>query len=265
MKKIVSIVLTVIILFTTVILSVDATNITEEDTVYYESNIQRLKDYIVENGKKLDNYLYLESEQTDNKTSKTALIKYYPNTDEIEFGYIHFVLIPNVKDIATISLQFISLEEPTCFRYSELMDVYLTTAHSDSFNWFDFDIYHVPGIYFELLDNRPAYNSSQEQKKVVAEQFFKMQSDAIERWDKMLKELFGFKYEGIGLGASFDKHHLSRTGCCVLCGRRFFDTSKCTCSCHKDGFFYETITIIKALFWKLFRINQTCDCGMKHY
>jgi hypothetical protein len=38
----------------------------------------------------------------------------------------------------------------------------------------------------------------------------------------------------------------------------------CDCPCHDDGivgFLYN----VKRIFWKLFRINKTCDCGCVHY
>ena len=38
----------------------------------------------------------------------------------------------------------------------------------------------------------------------------------------------------------------------------------CSCNCHKTGFMGFIYKIIR-IFWKLFRIHQTCECGVKHY
>ena len=265
MKKIVSVILATVILLSVLILPISAANITDDDIEHFAANIQKIKDYIIENGKALDNYLYLEDTQTDTKMSKMAKIMYYPKTDEIKLDYTVLVLIPGIKDISSVSLDVVSFEQQSHFEFVQLMDKYLSTAHSANFNWIDFDINHVPSLYLDLINNAPGGSASEQQKRVTADYFFEMQTDAVNRWDDMLKELFGFRYEGIGLGASLDKHMLSKTGYCVLCGRRFFDPSNCSCTCHRDGFFFETITVIKTIFWKLFRIKQTCDCGMRHY
>ena len=41
--------------------------------------------------------------------------------------------------------------------------------------------------------------------------------------------------------------------------------SKCGCLCHNDSFFGELLFRFVNFFWKLFGMNQTCDCGVKHY
>ncbi|MBQ3085755.1 MAG: hypothetical protein IJC45_00315 [Clostridia bacterium] len=41
-------------------------------------------------------------------------------------------------------------------------------------------------------------------------------------------------------------------------------TKSCDCMCHKDGilgFFYKII----GFFWKIFKINPVCQCGVAHY
>ena len=44
-------------------------------------------------------------------------------------------------------------------------------------------------------------------------------------------------------------------------GCRYDFTSGCSHLCHKGGFFYK----IALFFWKLFKINKECSCGMYHY
>ncbi len=39
----------------------------------------------------------------------------------------------------------------------------------------------------------------------------------------------------------------------------------CTCNCHKEDGFIRFIWSIVRFFWKLFRINPICDCGIAHY
>ena len=60
-------------------------------------------------------------------------------------------------------------------------------------------------------------------------------------------------------------HDEDADGTCDACGLAMGDVSKdCSCRCHKTGlnkFIYKIILI----FWKLFRINKTCACGMAHY
>ena len=54
-------------------------------------------------------------------------------------------------------------------------------------------------------------------------------------------------------------------GKCDACGLAMSNISAdCSCRCHKTGlnkFIYKIILI----FWKLFRINKTCACGVAHY
>ena len=48
-------------------------------------------------------------------------------------------------------------------------------------------------------------------------------------------------------------------GKCDLCGNNY--AKNCTHLCHKGGFWYA----ICLFFWKLFKMNKTCECGMRHY
>ena len=55
-------------------------------------------------------------------------------------------------------------------------------------------------------------------------------------------------------------------GKCDSCGADLSSVSPSTCDhiCHKGGiskFFYK----IALFFWKIFKINKTCQCGMAHY
>lgn len=40
--------------------------------------------------------------------------------------------------------------------------------------------------------------------------------------------------------------------------------SKCTCNCHKTGF-VGFIWKIQCFFYRIFKINEVCDCGVKHW
>ena len=70
---------------------------------------------------------------------------------------------------------------------------------------------------------------------------------------------------------------------CIWCGITFedywddedFDTENCTCICHRfdhsmsedffTGALKVTIMEIIRIFWKLFKTNEICECGMHHY
>ncbi|MDD6527412.1 MAG: InlB B-repeat-containing protein [Oscillospiraceae bacterium] len=60
-------------------------------------------------------------------------------------------------------------------------------------------------------------------------------------------------------------HDEDADGTCDACGLAMGDISAdCSCRCHKTGlnkFIYKIVLI----FWKLFRINKTCACGVAHY
>ena len=53
-------------------------------------------------------------------------------------------------------------------------------------------------------------------------------------------------------------------GKCDNCGETMEAVKTCTCNCHKTGFAGFIYKIMR-IFWKLFRINKTCACGMAHY
>lgn len=59
-------------------------------------------------------------------------------------------------------------------------------------------------------------------------------------------------------------------GKCDTCGKDLgthkpSDLSKnCSCMCHKSGFQGFIYKIVR-IFWKLFKINKTCACGVDHY
>ncbi len=60
----------------------------------------------------------------------------------------------------------------------------------------------------------------------------------------------------------------NKDGICDECGIETDsnDNTKenCSCICHKGGFSGFIYKIIR-VFWKLFKINPTCDCGVAHY
>lgn len=43
------------------------------------------------------------------------------------------------------------------------------------------------------------------------------------------------------------------------------DTSDCSCICHKEGWFFEMLTIVFRFVTKLLGVFPTCDCGIVHY
>lgn len=56
-------------------------------------------------------------------------------------------------------------------------------------------------------------------------------------------------------------------GVCDNCGAKLIDVnppSNCSCNCHKTGFM-GFIYKIQRFFWKIFKTNQTCACGVSHY
>ena len=55
-------------------------------------------------------------------------------------------------------------------------------------------------------------------------------------------------------------------GNCDICGY-MVDASKgkCSCLCHNDSLFGGIIFKIAKFFWKLFKMNETCLCGIKHW
>ncbi|MGN0486078.1 MAG: DUF6273 domain-containing protein [Acutalibacteraceae bacterium] len=53
-------------------------------------------------------------------------------------------------------------------------------------------------------------------------------------------------------------------GYCDSCNKVLDETKTCDCICHKDGFAGFIYKIVRA-FWKLFNLNQTCECGAQHY
>lgn len=58
--------------------------------------------------------------------------------------------------------------------------------------------------------------------------------------------------------------HSYFNGVCLGCGEPEPQPDPCTCSCHKSGFsgfFWK----IKLIFYRLFRTNETCQCGAAHY
>ncbi len=58
------------------------------------------------------------------------------------------------------------------------------------------------------------------------------------------------------------KDHSYEEGVCTTCGENKIDN--CSCNCHKDGFMGFIWKIIN-FFQKLFKTNQICSCGVKHW
>ena len=51
---------------------------------------------------------------------------------------------------------------------------------------------------------------------------------------------------------------------CDDCGKELLASSKCSCNCHKTGFMSFIWKILR-FFYKLFRMNKVCGCGVSHY
>ncbi len=56
--------------------------------------------------------------------------------------------------------------------------------------------------------------------------------------------------------------HNYQNGVCSNCGQD--KTIGCSCNCHKGGF-AGFIWKILCFFYKLFKMNPVCTCGVKHY
>ena len=270
MKRTISILLAVILICSIVAFPISASTVTDDDILYFKSNIQRIKDYISKNGKEYQilmgqKYLYIRDSKTENNQTENADILYYPDSDKIELEFTSSSDIPGIIDITSVTFCDISFEKQSFFKYFELLGNYGTSAYSSSFDMINYNPDDIITIHFTTVDNQPGKNASQEYIQVKADYFFDLQYKAYSRWNSMLKELFGFYLQGIGISASRDEHSLNKSGYCELCGRRFVDTSNCSCTCHKNDFFSNFLTGFKMIFWKLFKIKQTCDCGLKHY
>ena len=51
---------------------------------------------------------------------------------------------------------------------------------------------------------------------------------------------------------------------CDDCGKELSTSSKCSCNCHKTGFMGLIWKILR-FFYKLFKMNKVCGCGIAHY
>lgn len=51
---------------------------------------------------------------------------------------------------------------------------------------------------------------------------------------------------------------------CDDCSEELSASSKCSCNCHKSGFM-RLIWKILRFFYKLFKMNKVCGCGVAHY
>ena len=71
----------------------------------------------------------------------------------------------------------------------------------------------------------------------------------------------GFEYTADFTGVT--DHTYSEDGVCVVCG---YETEKDTCDhiCHKTGIMGVIYSLIR-IFWKLFKTNKICSCGINHY
>lgn len=57
-------------------------------------------------------------------------------------------------------------------------------------------------------------------------------------------------------------HNYNDNGICVGCGKN--RTENCSHMCHKSGFMGVIWKIVR-FFWKLFKMNPVCECGIAHY
>lgn len=58
-------------------------------------------------------------------------------------------------------------------------------------------------------------------------------------------------------------HHYEK-GVCTECGAGK-EGETCDCMCHNESGFIQFFYKIARFFWKIFKINQTCSCGVVHY
>lgn len=53
-------------------------------------------------------------------------------------------------------------------------------------------------------------------------------------------------------------------GYCDYCDENLTGDKDCSCNCHKTGIM-SIIWKILRFFYKLFKINPVCECGVSHY
>ena len=60
--------------------------------------------------------------------------------------------------------------------------------------------------------------------------------------------------------------HSIKDGKCVTCGAKEYEGDQyCSCICHNDSMFMRFIYMIVRFFWRIFRMNKSCDCSAVHY
>ncbi len=63
-----------------------------------------------------------------------------------------------------------------------------------------------------------------------------------------------------------EHYDLGGDGKCDTCGKLMTGSDGTdTCFCHRTGFMAIVYNMFIKLIWKIFKINQTCVCGVKHY
>lgn len=92
-----------------------------------------------------------------------------------------------------------------------------------------------------------------------------------ERWPTCTAA--GYRYKQCGIlncGVTLETQDIAALGhtdenADGICDRCRHDSTKdCSCNCHKTGFMGFIYKII-LIFWKLFKTNKTCACGINHY
>ena len=74
------------------------------------------------------------------------------------------------------------------------------------------------------------------------------------------------KYAGADGRVIDARSHLYQNNYCVNCGKYNGSAGEnCGCVCHKQNGFMKIMYKIMSFFWKLFKTNRTCECGITHY
>ena len=259
MKKTVSILLAITLLFSALVLPVNAISVTDDDIAYFNSNIQKLKDLTMEKGEFLTDagtkrYVISTTHKVEKDVFEVDSI-YFTDNDEMRLVCTSFGSDMRVG----VTLHFTKADEPAFFEYCHINPNTLGIVAMGQTENFDMITYPPESflIGYSIVDSRL--------KDTETKVFTSLVKYSVHEWNDLLTSLIGCKLPGIGFGAANEEHDTDKNGFCKNCGRTVFDVSKCSCTCHKTDFFSRFITSFKMIFWKLFRIKQTCDCGINHY
>lgn len=302
MRKISSIVLVFVLCFNLGAISFAAkTDLGTNETII-NSNLSTLKTKIKEKNLVNDNgdYLYGHYSKKD-KSKWTFSIIYDELENNLSFAYIYEDYSNNAM-INTITMAYNRIDVATKLEYLALyrLDPYTVSSKAESAPFYAKDFIQKSDIDIASISSSGG-SSFVDAEKVL---FSSHALIAFSHWEDLVRELCGFGLAGIGFTRLCQNHVFSETsiatatceqegkvrytcnnctysyeettaptghsrinskGICDKCGQKVIDVSKCSCTCHKTDFFSKLVTSFKMIFWKLFRIKQTCDCGIYHY